>query len=74
MKKNQIAMIEWVGYIQYPNLKAVYAGTLFLEASVEGDEVREAFMEFSLKYLPKGFEIKEMIRGSVWFVPNWENT
>lgn len=73
MTDNQTAMLEWVGRIQYPKLKAIYAGTLFIEASAKDHEVREEFMKLFLQYLPEGFEIKEMIRGTIWFVPAKEN-
>lgn len=73
MTNDQIVLLDWVAKIQYPNLKAIYAGTIYLEASAKDSEVRAAVFKMFHQYLPEGFEIKELIRGSIWFVPAREN-
>lgn len=73
MSNNQIAYLDWCAKIQYPNLKPLVAGTLYLEATSTMAEVEAAFKKKFTEFIPDTYEIKEMVRGSVWFVPAKEN-
>lgn len=65
--------IDWCARLQYPNSEPLIAGTLFIEASATLKEVEAAFKKKCSAYIPDGYEILELIRGTVWFAPAKEN-
>lgn len=67
------AMLDWCAKIQYPNLKPLVAGTIFIEANAPMHEVEAAFKKKFTEFIPDTYEIKELIRGSIWFGPTKED-
>lgn len=65
---------DWCGVIQYPGKKEVLGGTLIMDAAATSEEILIAFKNKFDEYLPDGYKVNKLLRGSVWFTPASENT